>query len=257
MSKNTTDSFKNSLKKYMINPNDETNKGLLVKSSAEIYLSSSGQTNNEPDKYMIIIDNTVKPLVQEILSEPKLLIAPELNKTLEGFIRQLGRDQDEQGSRAFHALTLAYYEYLKEPLTQIETNYNNAIKVEFERLAKEYESLRWYKKILFPSALVSLLKKDDYISGNSTPLLSRVTEAFNKSWFFQRWFFKRWGFERFLAEPISSTNPTNLSNTSPICFSPKWEVVPLSNDDQPKQGNPYSKREVGDDDDPHHGGFSP
>lgn len=94
--------FRKSFLAYSKNPHHVKNKENLVNSASAIYAAAIKKHGLEPDQYIADIWEMVKPAVQGIK------VSPDIAKTLDNLIRDLGSSDSEKETKAFHALNIAY-----------------------------------------------------------------------------------------------------------------------------------------------------
>lgn len=114
MSNKLSLSFRAALINYLKNPDDSGNKKYLAATAFAIYIDAVTTHGLEPDKYLPHIDEIVRPAISGIA------IHPQVGKTLDSFNRELSYSDLTHENQAFHVLTLAYNEYLKNNFINLE-----------------------------------------------------------------------------------------------------------------------------------------
>lgn len=102
--------FRVSLINYLKQPSNIEHQKALTAASFAIYSDAIASRGLEPDKYMDHIDAMIGPALKDIQ------IHPYAGTLLNAFYNDLSWSDHRHENQAFHALTLAYHNYLRNNL---------------------------------------------------------------------------------------------------------------------------------------------
>ncbi|HHF7368557.1 TPA: hypothetical protein ACPSKY_003721 [Legionella bozemanae] len=128
--------FRAHLLNYLNDPKNSENKKNLILAAATLYRDAVKSKGLDPYQYMDYLDQIVKPAVQGIK------ISEEIAQELAALIRELGRAEANE-AEAFHALNLAYYEYLDPQNLNKQPSPTSDVKpsIEKQEIPEEYQAL--------------------------------------------------------------------------------------------------------------------
>ncbi|MGM9453825.1 hypothetical protein ACTAZI_10875 [Legionella bozemanae] len=128
--------FRAHLLNYLKDPTNSESKKNLILAAAMLYRDAVKSKGLDPYQYMDYLDQIVKPAVQGIK------ISEDIALTMASWIRELG-NAEESEAEAFHALNLAYYEYLDPKNLNKQPSPTSDVKpsIEKQEIPVEYQDL--------------------------------------------------------------------------------------------------------------------